>query len=104
VSNEDEAMLPVFAILRRMLLTAWIASHSETDTVRLLEQATSDGWKRSDGAARRDDESTVQASAESGTRRKRQQLTHQESPHALWLVVGRSHDLSIYRQILVPHR
>jgi len=23
---------------------------------------------------------------------------------ALWLVVGRSHDLSIYRQILVPHR
>jgi hypothetical protein len=30
--------------------------------------------------------------------------THQESPDALWLVVGRSHDLSIYRQILVPHR
>jgi Ser/Thr protein kinase RdoA (MazF antagonist) len=36
VSNEDEAMLPVFVILRRMLLTAWIASHSETDTACLL--------------------------------------------------------------------
>ena len=36
VSNEDEAMLPIFVILRRMLLTAWIASHSETDTARLL--------------------------------------------------------------------
>jgi len=36
VSNADEAMLPTFVMLRRMLLTAWIASHSETDTARTL--------------------------------------------------------------------
>ena len=36
VSNADEAMLPAFVMLRRMLLTAWIASHSETDTARTL--------------------------------------------------------------------
>jgi Ser/Thr protein kinase RdoA (MazF antagonist) len=32
VSAADEAMLPVFVMLRRMLLTAWIASHSDTET------------------------------------------------------------------------
>ena len=31
-SADDEAMLPVFVMLRRMLLTAWLASHSETPT------------------------------------------------------------------------
>ena len=36
VSDDDEAMLPTFVMLRRMLLTAWIASHSETDTARTL--------------------------------------------------------------------
>jgi Ser/Thr protein kinase RdoA (MazF antagonist) len=36
VSKEDEAMLPVFVMLRRMLLTAWISSHSDTETARLL--------------------------------------------------------------------
>jgi Ser/Thr protein kinase RdoA (MazF antagonist) len=36
VSKEDEAMLPVFVMLRRMLLMAWIASHSETDAARTL--------------------------------------------------------------------
>ena len=36
VSKEDEAMLPVFVVLRRMLLTAWIASHSDTETARRL--------------------------------------------------------------------
>ena len=36
VSKEDEAMLPVFVMLRRMLLVAWIASHSETDAARTL--------------------------------------------------------------------
>ena len=36
VSKEDEAMLPVFVVLRRMLLTAWIASHSDTETARQL--------------------------------------------------------------------
>ncbi|MCB9960059.1 MAG: phosphotransferase [Rhodospirillaceae bacterium] len=29
---EDEAMLPTFVLLRRILLTAWIASHAETPT------------------------------------------------------------------------
>lgn len=33
---EDEAMLPVFTMLRRMQLTAWIASHGETPTARAL--------------------------------------------------------------------
>ncbi|MBC8130062.1 MAG: phosphotransferase [Rhizobiaceae bacterium] len=32
IAPEDEAMLPVFVMLRRILLTAWIASHSETPT------------------------------------------------------------------------
>jgi Ser/Thr protein kinase RdoA (MazF antagonist) len=36
VSKADEAMLPVFVMLRRMLLTAWIASHSDTETARRL--------------------------------------------------------------------
>jgi Ser/Thr protein kinase RdoA (MazF antagonist) len=34
VSAEDEAMMPVFLMLRRMLLTAWIASHAETPTAQ----------------------------------------------------------------------
>ncbi|TFF17845.1 aminoglycoside phosphotransferase [Jiella endophytica] len=36
LSPEDEAMLPVFVMLRRMLLTAWLASHSETPTAAEL--------------------------------------------------------------------
>jgi Ser/Thr protein kinase RdoA (MazF antagonist) len=32
----DAAMLPVFVMLRRMLLTAWIASHAETPTAQAL--------------------------------------------------------------------
>jgi Ser/Thr protein kinase RdoA (MazF antagonist) len=36
ISDDDEVMLPTFVMLRRMLLTAWIASHSETDTARTL--------------------------------------------------------------------
>jgi Ser/Thr protein kinase RdoA (MazF antagonist) len=36
VSKADEAMLPVFVMLRRMLLTAWMASHSDTETARRL--------------------------------------------------------------------
>jgi Ser/Thr protein kinase RdoA (MazF antagonist) len=36
VSKADEAMLPIFVMLRRMLLTAWIASHSDTETARRL--------------------------------------------------------------------
>ncbi|MCB8838613.1 phosphotransferase enzyme family protein [Aurantimonas sp. VKM B-3413] len=34
LSPEDEAMLPVFVMLRRILLTAWLASHPETPTAR----------------------------------------------------------------------
>lgn len=33
-SAEDEAALPMFVMLRRLQLTAWIASHSETPTAR----------------------------------------------------------------------
>jgi Ser/Thr protein kinase RdoA (MazF antagonist) len=36
LTDEDLAMLPVFIMLRRMLLTAWIASHPETATARRL--------------------------------------------------------------------
>lgn len=36
VSKDDEAMLPVFVMLRRILLTAWISSHSDTETARRL--------------------------------------------------------------------
>ena len=36
VSKEDEAMLPVFVMLRRILLTAWIASHADTETAGRL--------------------------------------------------------------------
>ena len=32
--REDEAMLPVFVMLRRILLTAWLASHSDTPTAQ----------------------------------------------------------------------
>ncbi len=43
VSKEDEAMLPVFVMLRRMLLTAWIASHPETEPARLLGKGYTEG-------------------------------------------------------------
>jgi Ser/Thr protein kinase RdoA (MazF antagonist) len=43
VSHEDELMLPVFVMLRRMLLTAWIASHSDTETARRSGTDYTDG-------------------------------------------------------------
>jgi Ser/Thr protein kinase RdoA (MazF antagonist) len=43
VSAEDEAMLPSFVMLRRMLLTAWIASHSETVTAQQLGARYTEG-------------------------------------------------------------
>jgi len=43
LSKEDEAMLPVFVMLRRMLLTAWIASHADTETARQLGTGYTDG-------------------------------------------------------------
>ena len=36
LSREDEQALPMFVMLRRLLLTAWIASHSETPTAAEL--------------------------------------------------------------------
>jgi len=39
LSPEDEAMLPTFVALRRILLTAWLASHSETPTAKELGSA-----------------------------------------------------------------
>ena len=36
LSEDDLAMIPIFIMLRRMLLTAWIASHSETLTALRL--------------------------------------------------------------------
>jgi Ser/Thr protein kinase RdoA (MazF antagonist) len=43
VSKADEAMLPAFVMLRRMLLTAWIASHSDTETARRLGTGFTEG-------------------------------------------------------------
>lgn len=37
-SADDEAMLPVLIMLRRLQLTAWIASHAETPTAQQLIQ------------------------------------------------------------------
>ena len=34
LSSEDAAMIPVFVMLRRIMLVAWIASHSETPTAQ----------------------------------------------------------------------
>ncbi|SDE48921.1 phosphotransferase enzyme family protein [Rhodospira trueperi] len=36
LAPEDEALLPTFVMLRRLLLTAWIASHAETPTAQEL--------------------------------------------------------------------
>lgn len=36
LSPEDEAMMPVFVMLRRILLTAWVASHAETPTAEAM--------------------------------------------------------------------
>jgi Ser/Thr protein kinase RdoA (MazF antagonist) len=36
LSDEDAAMIPIFIMLRRMLLTAWIASHRETPTAQAM--------------------------------------------------------------------
>lgn len=42
-SPDDAAMLPVFVMLRRILLTAWIASHPETPTAQALGPAYTQG-------------------------------------------------------------
>ncbi len=38
-SQQDEVMLPVLVMLRRLQLTAWLASHSETATARRRQPA-----------------------------------------------------------------
>ncbi|MEP9375775.1 phosphotransferase [Aquabacter sp. CN5-332] len=43
LSDARAAQLPVFIMLRRILLTAWIASHSETPTAQALGTAYTDG-------------------------------------------------------------
>lgn len=43
LSDEDCAILPVFIMLRRMLLTAWIASHAETPTAQALGEGYTHG-------------------------------------------------------------
>jgi Ser/Thr protein kinase RdoA (MazF antagonist) len=36
LSREDEAEIPTFVMLRRLLLVAWIGSHSETDLAKSM--------------------------------------------------------------------
>jgi Ser/Thr protein kinase RdoA (MazF antagonist) len=43
LSVEHEAALPMFVMLRRIQLTAWIASHSETPTAQSLGTTYTDG-------------------------------------------------------------
>lgn len=46
LSDEDCAIIPVFIMLRRLLLTAWIASHSETPTAAAMGPAYTAGTVR----------------------------------------------------------
>lgn len=43
LSDEDEAMIPTFVMLRRLQLTAWIASHSETPTAQEFGDGFTEG-------------------------------------------------------------
>jgi len=43
LSKEDEASLPMFVMLRRMQLTAWVASHSETPTAQSMGEPYTQG-------------------------------------------------------------
>ena len=43
LSDDDAEMIPVFIMLRRMLLTAWIASHPETPTAQQLGEGYTHG-------------------------------------------------------------
>ncbi|MBB3771693.1 Ser/Thr protein kinase RdoA (MazF antagonist) [Angulomicrobium tetraedrale] len=43
LADEECAILPVFIMLRRMLLTAWIASHAETPTAQAMGDAYTHG-------------------------------------------------------------
>ncbi|MFK7859325.1 MAG: phosphotransferase enzyme family protein [Granulosicoccus sp.] len=46
LSEEDEGMIPTFIMLRRIMLTAWLATHSETPTAQELGVAFLDGTLR----------------------------------------------------------
>ena len=46
LSEADEAMFPTFITLRRILLTAWLASHSETPTAQELGAGYTEGTLR----------------------------------------------------------
>lgn len=43
LSAADEAEIPTFLMLRRLLLVAWVGSHSQTDLARSLGAAYTDG-------------------------------------------------------------
>ena len=43
LSEDDEAMIPTFVMLRRLQLTAWLASHSETPTALEIGDTFTDG-------------------------------------------------------------
>ena len=43
LSAAEVAMIPDFVMLRRLLLTAWIASHAETPTAQELGTGFTDG-------------------------------------------------------------
>ena len=43
LSQEDEASLPIFVMLRRMQLTAWVASHAETPTAQSMGEPYTQG-------------------------------------------------------------
>jgi Ser/Thr protein kinase RdoA (MazF antagonist) len=43
LSKEDEASLPMFVMLRRMQLTAWVASHAETPTAQSMGEPYTQG-------------------------------------------------------------
>ncbi len=43
LAAEDAAMLPTFVMLRRLQLTAWVASHAETPTAQEMGTAYTDG-------------------------------------------------------------
>ncbi|GAB6908367.1 Aminoglycoside phosphotransferase [Desulfosarcina cetonica] len=46
LSAADEATIPTFIMLRRLLLTAWVASHAETETAQALGPAYTQGTLR----------------------------------------------------------
>ena len=44
-AREHEDALPMLIMLRRMQLTAWIASHAETPTAQAMGEAYTDGHR-----------------------------------------------------------